>query len=405
MNHLAVQQFLPEEHQESGCCIWCGGKKPKNRAHIISRKLSDNASRSPVLRFSVCHDCNSACGELEKWVLRYTPLTWIRFMMYLGANRLGDTKDVPSYFFSQNLGEWIVFHLDANRQTYMISTQLLINRKGAISLLTQSDQTIHGKELNQMITMVRCSDFIVDERASMPKDFSPRLILEGGQTILICRNRSDIKLVVNSVLSLDKKPKTVRRMQLENTGQERYHFKWSRLNWARFCSKTAYEALCLFEGGSVCLSPSYKTIRQFVREGLTKTGREVIFSEKGPIRDIDTPKPIYIDLTVGQNAPVPIPALMAHCEPGMHYIVLYEINGWILSSVTFAGFPPSVVVMGGPNTHLKDLYQLIYDDIDKAYDFVRLAYDKSRPVFTIPVEGELFNSLRLTYNLRSFKIT
>lgn len=108
--------------------------------------------------------------------------------------------------------------------------------------------------------------------------------------------------------------------------------------------------------------------------------------------------PVFIDLTPGQAAP-PVAALLAHGEPGMHIVTLYEIRGWVIASVVFAGFPPSVLILGGPDEHLHDLYELIYNDQEAVFDFVCLAYDQAKPVIPMPVPGDRFSDLAETYRL------
>ena len=65
----------------------------------------------------------------------------------------------------------------------------------------------------------------------------------------------------------------------------------------------------------------------------------------------------------------------------------------------FGGFPPSVLILGGPDEHLVDLYQLIYDDEEAIFDFICLAYDQTKPVIPMPVPGDSFSDLAETYGL------
>jgi len=398
--YLALQQFVPEEREDCGRCIWCGNAPPKNRAHLISRKLSCNASQTPVLRFSVCEDCNTKCGRLEEWVLRYSPLSWVRFMKYLGAKGAGDTSAVPSYFFAGNIGEWVVFHLDGKRHAYAVPTQMILRDDASALLLTESEAAAHAEEARDIMSSARKGDFLVDVRPSLPEGFAPRFLLHDRRCVLVCRHQEQAEWSRDSAKSMAADIGAPQRIQLRNTGQERQHFRWSRVNWARFCAKTAYEALCLFEGAATCIGPAYEKTREFVRAGVSQDYREVVFSESGPLTDKDVPGPVFVDLTRGQNAPVPIPALMIHAAPAMHVVALYEINGWVLATVVFAGFPPSVLVMAGPDAHLGDLYKLVYDDTEEAFHFACLAYDPSRPLIPWPVAGRLFERLRATYGLQ-----
>jgi hypothetical protein len=320
-------------------------------------------------------------------------------MLYLHPGSEGTTRHVPSYFFSALLNDWIVFHLDAKTHSYAVSTQLLLSKGFHAELLTQAPQKSHKQIFFSMITALRGGTYKIDIRDSLPEDFSPRLLIDNEKVFLIARNDIESQQFTEHATQLGDLPSTAQRLRLENTGREHHHFQWSKANWTRFCAKTAMEALCLFEGGEKCFRPAFRLVREFVLHGAQHTGRELVFDEKGPRRSEDVPIPVCVDLTPGQNAPQPIAALLMSCEPGMHIITLYEIRGWVLASVAFAGFPPSVLILGGPDEHLADLYQLIYDDREASFNFVRLAYDKSRPIIPIPVTGDCFSALAETYRL------
>jgi len=399
MNFVAFQQFLPVEQDASNGCIWCGKRGPTNRAHVISRKLTAGSRNAAILRLSVCKSCNSKCSELEEWALRFTPLSWARLLLYGSAGGKGTSRHVPSYFFSQLLQEWVVFHLDAKTRSYVIPSQLVRPFGAEPTLLTQAPQDEHKSLVRRMLAAIRDGTLSTDVRDNLPDDFSPRVLLDEGKVILIARTAAQAALPAEGTVQSEDIASTSRHMQLDNTGLERHHFRWSKANWTRFCAKTAYEALCLFEGGDKCLSPTFRTVREFVLCGTVQAGREIVFDSDGPVGPEDVPMPPIVDLTTGQNAPETIAALIPKCEAGMHMIDLYEIRGWILASVVFAGFPPAVLVLGGPNEHIMDFYQLIYDDRDASFDFVRLAYDHSKPIIPLPISGDCFGDLAETYHL------
>jgi len=401
MEFLAFQQFEPEERRTSRNCIWCGEAAPTNRAHVISRKLTVGAGNAPTLRFNVCERCNSMCGSLEEWILRFTPLSWVRFMLYLHPGSTSTTCHVPSYFFSGMLNDWVVFHLDGRSRSYAISTQLLLPSESGATLLTEAAPESHGSLIDRIMVAVRDKAFKTDVRPSLPADFSTRILLEGEQVFLISRSDIEAQEFIRQASRVDWTTPDTRLLRVENTGHEQHHFRWSKANWARFCAKTALEALCLFEGGEKCLGAPFGLVRDFVTRGDIQSGQEVVFDENGPCCTQDVPAPVFIDLTVGQAAPRPIAALLPHAEAGMHIVALYEIRGWVLASVVVAGFPPCVLVLGGPDEHLADLYQLIYDHHMSTFDFVRLAYDQTKPIVPLAVPGGLFADLAETYGLRS----
>jgi hypothetical protein len=320
-------------------------------------------------------------------------------MLYLRPGSEGTTRHVPSYFFSAMLNDWVVFHLDAQTRSFAVSTQLLLSSDFRAQLLTQAPQELHEQVLLGMVTALRDKTCKIDIRASLPEDFSPRLLLDDEKVLLIARSDIEAQRFTEYATQLGEQLPTAQPLRLESTGREHHHFKWSKVNWARFCAKTALEALCLFEGGEKCLRPAFRLVREFVLHGTQHTEREIVFHEKGPRNAEDVPLPVFVDLTPGQTAPQTIAALLPRGDPGMHIVTLYEIRGWVLASVVFAGFPASVLILGGPDEHLSDLYQLIYDNQEASFDFVRLAYDQSKPVIPIPVPGDCFSDLAETYRL------
>ena len=82
-----------------------------------------------------------------------------------------------------------------------------------------------------------------------------------------------------------------------------------------------------------------------------------------------------------------------------HSVLLYSIDGWVVSSVSFAGFPPCILILGGPHARLRDLYLLVYDDEAREFNFARLAYTEELPIIPLPVPGEFLESICKTYGL------
>jgi hypothetical protein len=91
--------------------------------------------------------------------------------------------------------------------------------------------------------------------------------------------------------------------------------------------------------------------------------------------------------------------MLSHAEAGMHSITIYESEGWICGSVSFAGFPPSALVLGGPDEHLEDIYSVVYDEVEGTFHYSRLAFDSTKPIIPMAVSGDL-SVLAKTYGLR-----
>lgn len=400
MNVLAFEEFTPQELRETGRCIWCGESAQTNRAHIISKKLTMGALNAPVLRFRVCAACNSLCGELELWILRRTPLSFLRSMLYVGrtpTNQFGTL----SLFYSETFREWVIFQLDSQNQRYVISTQLIFASGQEPMMLTEEPEEQH-QALIDAIKSTLHRDRVRTELSPFPDDFSPRLLLLGiDRAVVIARSSADANRVMRDAASTASTPKGRIRKRSNPDGRERHHFKWSRQNWARFCAKTALEALCLFEGGESCLREEYKRVRDFVLNGEHSDGYEVIFDKAGPVDESSVPTPVYLDLTNGQEAPEYIRQILPDVDPGSHIVLLYEIRGWVVASLGFAGLPPSTLILAGPDAHLKDFYQLIYDHGGGEYHFLRLAGTSGKPIIPIPIPGDRFDDLVETYRLKS----
>jgi hypothetical protein len=400
LNFVAFQEFLPNEQKETGRCIWCGEIAPVNRAHIISKKLTKQAKNAPTLRFRICQACNSLCGNLEQWILRKTPLSLVRIMLYAGTNA-GRHSDFPSYFYSEALGDWVVFQLDPASHSYRIGTQLILSNEKQATLLTEEPEERHKAVLEIIQNSARRESALKNVRPSLPSDFTPRLLLLDSQEVIaIAGTEVGAQQALQSALLLEQMPEARARQCLNDSEREHHHFQWSRKNWARFCAKTALETLCLFEGGEVCLRQEFDHVRDFVRNGILSKGKEIVFEQTGPQDNSAISVPVYVDLTAGQTAPEYSACILPHTDPGCHIVLLYEIQGWVLASIVFGGFPPSVLVLAGPDAHLRDVYQMIYDYEESEFHFLRLAYNEREPVIPFPIPGDRFAALANTYRLR-----
>lgn len=399
MNFLAFQEFLLSELKESGNCIWCGQLAPANRAHIISKKLVRNSHNAPTLHFRVCEPCNSKCGELEQWILRKSPLSWIQMMLYAGPSS-GRRSVFPSYFFSDILQEWVIFQLDGGSHSYVIPTQLVMKEAQELTLLTQESENKHESIIGDILALLHAKLLKRDIRPSLPVDFSTRILLfKGNAAVIVARTDKQAEQIVKTVQDL--KERTQTHIQLGKTGQQQHHFLWSKQNWARFCAKTALESLCLFEGGNKCLAPDFALVRAFVTDGKIASGKELIFNQKSPKDAANIPSEIHVDLSVEQSAPTIVSCVAPHFEVGSHAIVLYENRGWISASVVYAGLPATTLVLAGPDVHVHDFYQMIYDAREETYHFLRLAYDETKPIIPVAVPGRHFTEIAKTYKLRA----
>lgn len=398
-NFIAFQKFTPHEQKNDKRCIWCKRFTPRNKAHIISKKLISSSHATVVLKFTVCQECNSKCGKLEQWILRYSPLAWVRFLCYQDINKNAKCTTVPSYFYANNLGEWLVYNIEGKgRKT--IPSQILLLRDGNIKMITQKPQNTHESDAEAVETALRNSRFRTDINHKLPADFCPRALLEKGTVVVIARTEKDCNLLLKELHTQKFDATSANLFHFGGSAQNRQHFRWSRVNWLKFCAKISYETLCLFEGPRRCLEPEFEMVRKYVLDSVSKEYRELIFTDHGPLNAADTPTIVNADLTVEQKCPQPLPAILGHIEAGMHNVIIYEADGWVCSSIAIAGFPPCFLVMGGPNAHLADLYQMTYDDEDNHFYFLRLAYDQTRPVIPLQVAGNVKDTIARTYKLK-----
>lgn len=399
-NFIAFQEYVPHEQKNDDRCIWCKLCMPRNKAHIISKKLTNSSHATAVLKFAVCQKCNSKCGDIEQWILRRSPLTWVRFLCYQDSNNNAECMTVPSYFYAKNFGEWLVYNIEAGRRK-VIPSQVLLLRNGNVTMFSQKPQITQESESEAIATSLRNARFRTDINRKLPTDFSPRALFEKGTVVVISRTEKDSRRFLEEMLTQKFNVTSLDLLHSGGSAEDRQHFKWSRTNWLKFCAKISYETLCLFEGPRRCLEPEFEKIRNYVLQGVSKGHKEVVFAEHGPISDSDIPTFINADLTVGQKCPSKMSAMLGYAEPGMHHVIIYEIDGWICSSVAIAGFPPCFLVMGGPNAHLDDLYQMIYDEQDDHFNFLKLAYDQTRPVISLQVEGNVKETIMRTYKLKA----
>jgi len=394
-DYLAFQEFTPHE-QHDGRCIWCGYRAAKNKEHLISRKLTLTSHQSTVLRYNVCQGCNAKCGRIEDWVLRNSPLGWTRFFHYLSSNRGSDSGSIPSYFYSDYLSEWLVYRLDGRNQHRTIESQLIVKNDGCLTFITEERQSPASSVLRRALT----SEWVVDVRPSLPEDFSPRVLFDGTRAVAIARTKELTDILQELVGNNDWRLASLKAVPIQST-KHRQHFKWSKDNWIKFCAKISHETLCLFEGSGCCLRPDFERVRSYVLGGVSSHYREVVFDEHGPIGAGDMPTvPECVDISVGQDCPMDFIAVSPHVSPGMHQVILYEMDGWICSSVSVSGFPACSIVLAGPNAHLKDLYSLTYDDKSDAFHTLRLAYDRRLPIVPLPVVGHAKDAILRTYGLK-----
>lgn len=398
---LALQEFTPVEQSGDGRCIWCGKTAAKNRSHIISRKLTGSAKNTPTLTRSVCVSCNTICGKTEDWILHHTPIGWARYFLYPSANSRSNPPHTPAYWFVPALDEWLVHTLNPATRQYVILPQLLLSASGQLRLFTSSPPNEAPALSKVLFGTLRCGQFNRYVFKSLVEDFRPRAISSEGKTIIVARTEAEASALVCAITDQAPEIAEATKLPLSDCGARRQHFRWSKGNWVKFCAKVAFETLALFEGQAICTRPCFNKLRDYVLCGPTSQSRELLFDEHGPISEGDVPKPVCIDLTVGQNCPVDVQALISITDSGMHSVTLCEIEGWICCSLSFLGLPPSVLILGGPEEHLGDLYELVFDEQESEFHYSRLAFDPSKPVFPKEVGGNAFASLVKTYRLEA----
>jgi len=398
-NFIAFQEFTPHEQKNDKRCIWCKRSTPINKEHIISKKLISSSCTAAVLKFTVCQECNSKCGKLEQWILRYSPLALIRFLCYHDISKNSECISFPSYFYANKLGEWLVYNIEGKRKK-TIPSQILLLRDGSIKMFTQKLKKTHESDVEAVKKALRTNRFKTDINHKLPDDFCPRVLHEENTIVVIARTEKECSLLLKRINTHKFDSTSGYLFHFGSSSQERQHFRWSRVNWLKFCAKISYETLCLFEGPRRCLEPEFEMVRKYVLDRISKEYHELIFTDHGPLNETDTPTIIHADLTVEQKCPRTILAILGHIEAGMHHVMIYEIDGWICSSIAIAGFPPCVLVMGGPNAHLSDFYQMTYDDEDNNFYFLRLAYDQTRPVIPMQFAGNVKDTIVRTYKLK-----
>jgi hypothetical protein len=314
----------------------------------------------------------------------------------LSSNKESDSSAIPSYFYAEDQHEWLVYRLEGGRLTKTIDSQLILNKDGQLIFITEQPES----QLDTIRSRIRIGAQIVDVRPSLPEDFSPRALVSREQVIVVARTQQEIVLFIDVIRNTNWCDKSRNRVQPQSTGGNRQHFKWSRENWVKFCAKISYETLCLFEGSEYCLKSDFERVRSFVLAGISGHYREIVFNEHGPLGSRDIPNiQGCIDMTQGQDCPQDFFALLPNISSGMHEVILYEIDGWVCSGVSISGFPACCIVLGGPDSHLRDLYMLVYDNQTDDFDTVCLAYDRYRPIIPLPVQGNMKEALVRTYKL------
>lgn len=385
---MYAKEIYPSELKLNKECIWCKKNNKKNRAHIISKKLTLNVHNAPVLKFGVCESCNSICGKLEEWILSRTPLNWIKLMLYVGGSSKAKSKS-PAYYFSSVINEWIVFSIyaDKERRNYHhTAIQFIIPNNDKNAYLASSNLMINVSETIDFFKQsIRNKTYRIDNNKSLPKTFSPRLILDNNNVILIIKDKSEIGIVESFIKDItnDVQMNNGKLLKLNPT-DSRIHYKWSTINWTKFCAKSAFEALYLFKGSDLCLKDSFNNLREFVLSPLEKAKIDVVFNNKGPT-DYRFLNPIHVDLT--NASPSTIPALIPDTKNGQHEVVLYEVNGWLVATVVFTGFPPVVLVLASDIEKLDLVYKMYYDYKEEKYYFYELSKPEKLKNYTLSLNN------------------
>ncbi len=64
--------------------------------------------------------------------------------------------------------------------------------------------------------------------------------------------------------------------------------------------------------------------------------------------------------------------------------------------------PRQRIVMADPGCHLGDLYQMVYDDEEDQFHFLRLACDHNKPIIPLDVDEIVGSGIARTYGLKPF---
>ncbi len=395
---LAFQEFEPLEVSYGSRCIWCRKGHPKNRAHIVSKKLTVRGHATNLLRYSVCESCNREFSKLENWILRNTPLGWIRLHFYPDSNRWSNTGKILSYFYANEFQDWIVFTIEGTKETRHIICQLIL-KKNKLTFISEYDPDIASLHYNRFFHNIQNNDFVEDIDRDLPEDFSPRAIVNNDRIIVIAKDAGGSLEFKKHIQDAKFGIPVADRIKFTDAGKHYQHFRWSKSNWVRFCAKIAFESLCLFEGAELCLRSEFDQVRSYAMSSISKQGRKLIFNEHGPVRVSDTPVSVFVDLSKGQDCPQNLSASLIQAGLGMHTIAVFEISGWICASISICGFPPSLLVLAGPEVHLNDFYIAVYDDEEDEFHYVKLVYDETIPVIPIQIKGGQLDEIAKTYNL------
>jgi hypothetical protein len=320
----------------------------------------------------------------------------MRLVCYPSSNRDSDSSRIVSYFFEAALTEWLAFVRKG--QQHEILDQFVL-REGVVTLHTQKPPE---EAPATTAVAIRClSDHRHREFADprLPSDFNPRVIVDDGQAFAVARNRGDLRAVVAALCEPSVVPVDPVRNLIDDSGRLWQRYRWSKMNWTRYCGKIALEFLCLYKGATYCLNSDFDGVRAFASSDIDRTGRELVFDEHGPQASSDVPAPVFVDLTTTQDAPT-IQAPLPPQEAGSHTIVVFEDEGWVSCAISLCGLPPSVLILGKPTERLGDLFFAAYNDDSDGFRHLRLACDRGKPVIPLPVRGDLTKFVR-QYGLRS----
>jgi hypothetical protein len=397
-NLLAFQEFEPQESRLDERCIWCKQPYTKNRSHIFSRKLTNTNNAVNVFGLSVCEQCNSNFSKLELWILRNTPLAWLRVLSYGDSNKQTETKAVLSYFYATEFNDWLVYSIRGDRQEKHILPQLVLNAQ-SLFFISEDPPEIGMNTHQRILYAIRDSHYVERDSQRLPSDFSPRALIRDEKVTVVGRDMAEINRFTTNVLSSTSVPSEISHCQPAKGSLDFQHFRWSRYNWGMFCTKIAFESLCLFEGATFCLRSEFDRVRSYATSNLSTRSREIVFNQHGPVASKDTPSSVFLDLTTEQNFPKALQLPLINTEPGMHAIAVFQIDGWTCSTVSVGGFPSTLLVLANNSTTVHDFYITLYDEQEDNFHHLRLAFDETKPVIPISVGGKI-DTIARSYDLK-----
>jgi hypothetical protein len=204
----------------------------------------------------------------------------------------------------------------------------------------------------------------------LPHDFSPRFFLYKENCILVALSETDADRLIERVVhqgSDKNSEETITSTQFKSLDKLTINYLWSGKRYMKWCSKLAFEFLCLFKGASFCLREEFDAFRTQILQRDKYDEHIIPYEDKKGLRVGRLTAPGWVSYVNVKKSIKGFP-LIGTSRPNRHKIVIYESDEYILASVQLFKIEPCQLIMG-KSISMSEIYYIEYDYINDVLEF------------------------------------